>query len=279
MPIYTPTSVREATEIFAENPEAMLLAGGTDFMVEVNFNHRKPSSVINLARVNELKSWHIDTQTSVIRIGATVPFSQFESSEFEQISPALSHAARTVGSPQIRNTASIGGNLGTCSPAGDSLPVLFALDAQIEIASIKGTRSLSIHDYMLGPKRNALSVGEIVAAITIPVASGFQDYAKVGVRNAMVISIASACFALQDNQCRIALGSVGPTIIRCNEAERFLQDYITQSSPPDLETIREFSRLAAVAAQPIDDHRSTATYRRHAIEVLARRLAMRSFSL
>ena len=279
MSIFTPSTLLDACEIFSHHGDASLLAGGTDFMVEVNFNHRKPSTVVNLGRIESLRTWSVDNANSVIRIGATVPFSQFETPEFAQISPALAHAARTVGSPQIRNTASLGGNLGTCSPAGDSLPVLFALDAMIEVASIDGLRSVSIHEFMVGPKKNILQHGEIISAITIPVANGFQDYAKVGVRNAMVISIASACFALQSGTFRIALGSVGPRIIRCIEAESFLQAEIEKVGTPSLEAIKHFSDIVAASAQPIDDHRSTAQYRRHAIAVLSHRLALRSFSL
>jgi CO/xanthine dehydrogenase FAD-binding subunit len=279
MPIYSPTSLREAVEIYAELQDASLIAGGTDFMVEVNFNHRKPSTVISLTHVQELKTWHVDTERAVVRIGSTVPFSVMESPDFAKLVPALSHAARTVGSPQIRNSASLGGNLGTCSPAGDSLPVLSALDAQIEVSSVSGTQLMSFHDFMIGPKKNGLSSGEIVSAIFLPIANGFQDYAKVGVRNAMVISIASACMAIQDGRCRIALGSVGPTIIRSREAEAFLQQEMTHSAIPTPESIQKFAQLVAASAQPIDDHRSTAMYRRHAVEVMARRLAMRSFAL
>lgn len=279
MPVYSPTSLRDATEMYAQYPDAHLIAGGTDFMVEVNFNHRKPTTVISLAQVSDLKNWYVDLEHATVRIGSTVPFSVMESSEFAALLPALSHAARTVGSPQIRNAASLGGNLGTCSPAGDSLPVLSALDAQIEVSSVAGTRVLSFHDFMIGPKRNALSSGEIVSGIILPVSNGFQDYAKVGVRNAMVISIASACVAVQDGLLRIALGSVGPTIIRCREAEMFIQQETTDGAPPRPEVFQKFAQLVALSAQPIDDHRSTAAYRRHAVEVMARRLAMRSFSL
>jgi CO/xanthine dehydrogenase FAD-binding subunit len=279
MPIFSPISLREAVDIYAEHDSASLIAGGTDFMVEVNFNHRKPSTVISLARVHELKSWHVDTEQSIVRVGSTVPFSVMEKTDFAALVPALSHAARTVGSPQIRNTASLGGNLGTCSPAGDSLPVLSALDAQIEIASGSGTRQVSIHEFIVGPKKNALAPGEIVSAIVLPISNGFQDYAKVGVRNAMVISIASACLAIQNGTFRLALGSVGPTIIRCREAEAFLQQEIANTKTPHPEAIQKFAQLASQTARPIDDHRSTATYRRHAVEVMARRLAMRSFSL
>jgi CO/xanthine dehydrogenase FAD-binding subunit len=279
MPIFSPISLREAVDIYAEHDSASLIAGGTDFMVEVNFNHRKPSTVINLARIESLRTWSVDESKAVIRIGSTVPFAQFEKPDFAKLSPALSHAARTVGSPQIRNTASLGGNLGTCSPAGDSLPVLFALDATIEVASIHGVRSVPIQDFMVGPKKNVLNHGDIVSAIIIPIADGFQDYAKVGVRNAMVISIASACFALNSGTCRIALGSVGPRIIRCTAAESFLQQEMATTGVPSLEAIQHFSEIVSATAQPIDDHRSTAAYRKHAVATLSRRLALRGFSL
>lgn len=278
MPIFSPTSIQEACEIYSTVQDSSLIAGGTDFMVEVNFNHRKPNSVVTLANIKSLATWEIDTDKNRLRVGSTVPFAEMETPKFARNCIALSQAARTVGSPQIRNTASIGGNLGTCSPAGDSLPVLFALDATIEITSIHGVQEVSIHDFMLGPKRNILSQGEIVSSIFLPLSNGFQSYAKVGVRNAMVISIASACFVIQDNKCAIALGSVGPTIIRCKSAESFLQEYLNTSEKPPNEVFDKFAELVANDARPIDDHRSTSVYRRHAVKVLSRRLATRSFS-
>lgn len=278
MPIFSPTSIQEACEIYSTVQDSTLIAGGTDFMVEVNFNHRKPSSVVTLANIESLATWELDNERNRLRVGSTVPFAEMETPEFAKYCIALSQAARTVGSPQIRNTASIGGNLGTCSPAGDSLPVLFALDATIEITSIKGVQEVSIHDFMLGPKRNILSQGEIVSSVFLPLSNGFQSYAKVGVRNAMVISIASACFVIQDKKCAIALGSVGPTIIRCRNAESFLQEYLNTSEKPPNEVFDQFAELVANDARPIDDHRSTSVYRRHAVKVLSRRLATRSFS-
>lgn len=262
--------------MLATHPEAQILSGGTDFMVEVNFHHRKPTTVLHLGRITELQQWSIDSQTQSIRLGAAVPFARLETEEFNKLCPALAQAARTVGSPQIRSMASVGGNLGTCSPAGDSLPVLSALDAMIETASSAASRLISIHDFMVGPKKNALAPGEIIAAIHLPIQDGPQWYAKVGTRNAMVIAVASLCFAFHKQTPRIAVGSVGPTVIRCTDAEAFLLSEMTQGHVVDKETLRVIGELVSTASRPIDDHRSTAQYRRHAVNVLAQRLIGKS---
>jgi CO/xanthine dehydrogenase FAD-binding subunit len=193
--------------------------------------------------------------------------------------PAVSQAARTVGSPQIRHAATLGGNVATCSPAGDGLPVLAALDAVVHVVSSTAARSIPFGDFMTGPKRTSLLPGELIEAVGVPVLSGWQGYAKVGVRNAMVISNAGACLAVDDaGGVRLALGSVGPTIIRCHEAESFAASVVDRDAR-SLTTADavEFGRLAASESRPIDDHRSTAEYRRHAVAVLARRLLRRAF--
>jgi CO/xanthine dehydrogenase FAD-binding subunit len=201
-----------------------------------------------------------------------------EKGEIATAVPALAQAARTVGSPQIRAAGTMGGNLGTCSPAGDTLPVLSALEATIHLSSTDGNRTMAFSDFMVGPKRNSRQTNEIITAITMPITNNRQGYSKVGVRNAMVISVASACFAIVDNSVRLAMGSVGPTILRATAAEKFLME-----SSPDLNNIsdavaREFGRIASSEARPIDDHRSTAAYRSHAIGILAARLAQRGTS-
>jgi len=198
-----------------------------------------------------------------------------ESGELAQLVPALAQAARTVGSPQIRAAGSIGGNLGTCSPAGDSLPVLSALDAIVHLASVNTTRDVPVSDFMVGPKRNSREQNEIILGVTLPIRNGRQGYAKVGVRNAMVISVASACFALQDGSPRIALGSVGPTVLRCPHAEQFLSQNLAADGSVSDDVAKEFGRLVSQESKPIDDHRSTAVYRRHAVGVLAQRLVQR----
>ena len=157
--------------------------------------------------------------------------------------------------------------------------MLSALDATIELASAAGRRQLSIHDFMVGVKRTALEPGEIVVAATVPVLAGGQCYAKVGVRNAMVISTASAA-VVTDPVARfvhIALGAVGPTIIRARDAETWVADRVEWNGAPVADDVaHEFGERVADEARPIDDHRSTAAYRRHAVSVLARRLLVRA---
>ena len=261
--------------MLSENSSATLLSGGTDLMVEINFNHRKPESVIALRNVPELHQWSINDLDGTVVIGASVPYKLMESGPLATAVPALAQAARTVGSPQIRAAGSIGGNLGTCSPAGDSLPVLSALDATVHLVSADGVRAIPVSEFMIGPKKNTRKATEIISGVTLPITNGKQGYAKVGVRNAMVISVASACFALQDNTARIALGSVGPTVLRCTTAETYLNSVLNAGSVITDEIATEFGRLVSSESRPIDDHRSTAAYRRHAVGVLAKRLLQR----
>ncbi len=280
MTVVVPTSLAGVIDALVASPQAMLLAGGTDAMVEINSGHRRVADVIAIGRVPELRSWRFDPDAATVTIGAAITYAQLSVEPFDIWTPALSQAARTVGSPQIRNAATIGGNVSTASPAGDGLPVLAALDAVVHLLGPTGGRDIAFADFMTGPKRSVRQTDELITAITVPVLSGWQGYAKVGVRNAMVISNAGACLAVDapTRSIRLALGSVGPTIIRCTEAEQFIADHA------DFDTLvvsaaheAQFSELAAAAARPIDDHRSTAQYRRHAIAVLSRRLLRRAF--
>jgi CO/xanthine dehydrogenase FAD-binding subunit len=280
MSVAIPLTIREALDALNATPDARLIQGGTDMMVEINFNHLKPHNVIALRRVQELRTWKKNTNGTVT-IGTGVPYQEMESGELKQLLPALAEAARTVGSPQIRAAGTLGGNLGTCSPAGDGLPVLFALDAVIHLQSVLANRDISIHEFMLGVKRNARASNEIITAVTVPLLDGWQGYAKVGVRNAMVISVASACLAIDktSQSVRIALGAVGPTIIRCRDAEAWLTEQfdLSTSASIDANIAKEFGRRVALESKPIDDHRSTAEYRRHAVGVLAQRLITRAY--
>lgn len=273
MPVLIANSISEATALLGQHPGATLLSGGTDLMVEVNFNHRRPETVIALRSATELRSYEVGSTS--VRIGAGLPYADMEKGPIADALPALAAAARTVGSPQIRSAGTLGGNLGTCSPAGDSLPVLFALEAIVHLASARRTRDVSMSEFMTGPKRNSRQPDEIITSVTIPRSSGWQGYSKVGVRNAMVISVASACLAIHEGRARIALGSVGPTIIRCHEAEQWLAEHADLSSPIEESLAKEFGARVSAEARPITDHRSTADYRRHAVGVLATRLIQR----
>jgi len=280
MTVAIPLTIREALDALKTTPDARLIQGGTDMMVEINFNHLKPNNVIALRRVQELRAWKKNANGTVT-IGAGVPYHEMEMGELKHLLPALAEAARTVGSPQIRAAGTLGGNLGTCSPAGDGLPVLFALDAVVHLQSVDASRDLSIHEFMLGVKRNAKASNEIITSVTVPLLDGWQGYAKVGVRNAMVISVASACLAIDKptKSVRIALGAVGPTIIRCRDAELWLSEQFDFSTTSGIDTAvaKEFGRRVALESKPIDDHRSTAEYRRHAVGVLAQRLITRAY--
>lgn len=280
MSVIVPRTLKDALIATAANPAAQLIQGGTDLMVEINFNHRKPTDVIALRRVDELRTFQINAEKTQITIGAGLPYQLMEHGEIATLVPALAQAARTVGSPQIRSAGSIGGNLGTCSPAGDALPVLSALDATVNLQTADASRSVSIHEFMVGVKRNSRQPGEIIVSTTLPIVSGWQGYAKVGVRNAMVISVASCCLVVDrvNGQIFVALGAVGPTIVRCRETEVWLASQIDLKTKSAIaqNLLQEFGDRVARESKPIDDHRSTAAYRRHAVAVLSRRLLTRA---
>mgnify|MGYP000940990187 CR=1 FL=1 len=282
MPVISPTSLADAVAALAEHPDAVALAGGTDLMVEVNEGRRQftDAPVLALGRVPELMSFTIDPVARRVSLGAAVTWATIESEPLRSALPALAEAGRTVGSPQIRAAGTVGGNLATCSPAGDGLPVLAALDASVDLVSPGGTRTLPVAEFMRGVKRTALEPGEMIATIHLPLLDGWQGYSKVGVRNAMVIATASACVAtdVPTRSARIALGSVAPTIVRAPAAEALVAGAADwQTGTLDPAVAAEAGRLAAEACSPITDHRSTADYRRHAVGVMVERLLRRAF--
>ena len=283
MGVLLPETLDEAVVALGAHPSALVLAGGTDLMVEVNEARRRLTGeevILAVNRIPELRTWRHDPVAATVRLGAGVTYAELESAPLAGLLPALAQAARTVGSPQIRNAATVGGNLATCSPAGDGLPVLAALEAEVELLGPDGARTLAVGEFMTGVKRTARRPGELITAITLPLLDGWQGYAKVGVRNAMVIAIAGACLAIDrpTRSVRIALGSVAPTIVRATDAEGFAASGVDWDAGTVSTAVAEqFGRLAAEAARPIDDHRASAAYRRRAVEVLARRLLHRAF--
>ncbi len=263
MEVVHPVGIQDATQALAANPDAVPLAGGTDLMVEVNFGTLRPQSVITLRRVRELQ------EVSRTRIGAGVTFRRLESGDHN----ALAQLARTIGSPQIRAAGTIGGNVGTASPAGDALPFLAGLDAEIELHSVAGTRTVRWDRFFTGVKRTSRRPDELITAVLLPDdLPDRQEFAKIGQRSAMVISMVSACvFRWHDGRTRVALGSVGPTPIRARRAERM----ISSERRPGPAALDHFARLVSKEVRPITDHRGTEDYRRHASGVLARRLLER----
>ncbi len=277
MDFLRPDNWTDALALRADRPDAVAVRGGTDIMVEMNFDRRRPGALLDLSGVAELDGWDIDGDG--VRLGAGVSYARVIAELADRL-PALAIASRTVGSPQIRNLGTVGGNLGSASPAGDAHPPLLVADAQIEVASVRGTRRVPATDFYRGVKRNALEPDELIAAIWIPVATGPQQFAKIGTRNAMVIAVCSLAVALHPESGRVsvALGSAAPTPRRCAEAEQFAADEFTErrlwttgAALPD-NLVARFGELVAGAATPIDDVRGSAQYRRRALAVLARRL-------
>jgi CO/xanthine dehydrogenase FAD-binding subunit len=269
--------IDEALAALRADPKAELLAGGTDLMVEVNFGRKRVTNVIAIDRVSELREMSVDGR---VRIGAGITYSHLLRTGAGSV--ALAEASRTVGSPQIRNTGTIGGNVATSSPAGDTLPVLVALEATVVLRSSSGERRVLFAEFMTGPKRNSRAHDEIVTAVEWDDAGPWQTFLKVGTRNAMVIAVASLAVVVDRTRRRVgvALGSCGPTILRATEAERFATGLFDESGwtrPLRLAQAAqtEFGRLVGAAARPIDDVRGTAAYRRQVLSVIGGRALAR----
>jgi CO/xanthine dehydrogenase FAD-binding subunit len=276
MEVLQTDSWHEALELKAAHPEAVPIAGGTDLMVELNFDRIRPHIVLDLTRIPELADW--GSENGRIRVGAGVTYARLIGELGDRL-PGLAIASRTVGSPQIRNRGTVGGNLGTSSPAGDALPPLFASDAEVELTSRAGTRRVAVDEFVTGPKRNCLADDELIAAFHIPPANGPQQFAKIGTRNAMVIAVCSLALSMWpgSRSVRVCIGSAGPTPIRAGEAEQFIAGVLDEhelwstSAPIPDAALGHFGELVERAARPIDDVRGTARYRHHALGVLGRR--------
>jgi CO/xanthine dehydrogenase FAD-binding subunit len=276
MDFIQPASWADALAIKASLPSAVPLSGGTDLMVELNFDVRRPDAVLDLTGLAELRDW--EQSGDRLRLGAGVTYARIIT-EMGGLLPGLAMASRTVGSPQIRNRGTVGGNLGTASPAGDSHPPLLAGDAVVEAASVRGVRMIRATDFYTGVKANALAPDELIAAIHLPLPSGPEQFSKIGTRNAMVIAVAAFSVALHPDRKEVTtgIGSAAPTPRRAAEAETFLTAALDEDglwgSREELPgpMCAEFARLVSAAAAPIDDVRGTAAYRLHSLAVLARR--------
>lgn len=276
MSVARPRTLADALDALVDAPEADLLAGGTDLMVEVNFGHRRPGRIVALRRVEELRGWRREDDR--FDLGALTTYRQIED-ELATDLPAFAAAARTVGSPQIRNAGTVGGNIGTASPAGDALPLLAALDAEVVCDGVDGRRTVALCDFITGPKQTDRRPGELISRVRFDACAGPQQFLKVGPRNAMAISTACLALVADTDGCRVrvGLGSVAPRPTRPAEAEAFASEAIDWDTgamaPDDLDT---FGAMVAGAVSPVTDHRGTETYRRHAVGVLARRALVRA---
>jgi CO/xanthine dehydrogenase FAD-binding subunit len=256
MEVVSPRSLDDALRVKAENPDAVPIQGGTDVMVDLNFDRRRPELLVNLNEVVELRGW--SRENGRLRLGSALTYAEAMERELAEALPALAEASRTVGSPQIRARGTIGGNLGTASPAGDALPPLLVEGAEVELASVRGVRTLPLAEFLVGPKQNASEPDEVIAAVYVSPSGGAQTFMKVGPRNAMVIAVCSLAVVAdgERGELRAAFGSAGPVVglVSCPLGE-------AESLP---------ERVVG-AASPIDDVRGTAAYRGHALRVLAGR--------
>ena len=276
MEFLQPDSWQEALEMRAAHPGARPIWGGTDVMVELNFDRDRPEYLLDLTRVPELEEW--GEEDGRLRIGAGVTYARIIEELGDRLA-GLTMASRTVGSPQIRNRGTVGGNLGSSSPAGDALPPLYASDAEVEVASTEETRRIPVAEFVTGPKKNVLKESELIAAFHTPEAEGPQQYSKIGPRNAMVIAVCCLGLALhpESKKVGICVGSAGPTPFRADEAERFIESVLDEGGlwesreAPGEAALERFGELVGGAARPIDDVRGSAAYRTHAVGVLARR--------
>ena len=256
MEVVSPTSLDEALRVKAEHPEAVPIQGGTDVMVELNFDRRRPELLVNLNEVPELRGWSRDD--GGLRLGSGLTYAEAMEPPLAELLPALAEASRTVGSPQIRNRGTLGGNLGTASPAGDALPPLLVEEASVEVTSVRGVRTLPLREFLVGPKRNATASDELITAVRVVPSGAAQTFMKVGPRNAMVIAVVSLAVAAdrERGELRASFGSAGPVagLVSC-----------------PIEEAPSFAERVVEASSPIDDVRGTADYRRHALHVLATR--------
>lgn len=259
-----PSTLNDALALLAEHPSALVMAGGTDLLVRLRGSAPgNAPTLLSLARIEELQL--IDEETTFLAIGAATPFSRIIADLLtNRHAPLLVEAARTIGGPAIRNMATIGGNIGTASPAGDSLPPLYVLDARIELASLSGRRVLPIAAFILDPGRSALRKDEIITRILLPKTPHWtrERFTKIGRRRAMTIAVVSfAGMVRLDRQRRIAeirmaWGSVGPTVIRLAALEAELA-----GQPVEAAAVEQVRRAVLNGVAPISDLRSSAEYR------------------
>jgi CO/xanthine dehydrogenase FAD-binding subunit len=277
MDVLLPRTLEEALELATSNPEVVPIAGGTDVMVELNMDLGRPETLMDVSRLPELAQWR--RENGQLFLGAGVTYTRIMRELPEHI--ALVQASRSVGSPQIRNRGTVGGNVGTASPAGDALPVLAAWDAEIVLARAGGsTRSVPWREFLIGVKETAREPGELILGARWTMPRGPGSFSKIGTRNAMVIAVASICLQLDEDtrSVRVALGSVAPTVVRAEAAEIFAAQTCGDAGLWDdarttigSDAVERFGELVADAAKPIDDVRGTSAYRRHAVAVMARR--------
>jgi carbon-monoxide dehydrogenase medium subunit len=269
-----PSTADEAVAILARNGrDARLLAGGTDYVVDLKHSSSVPKVVVDVSGISELKGIELTDQG--LRIGSAVTHTEIMNSELvAEHAPAMSEAALTIGAVQTRNLGTLGGNLVTCVPSMDSGPVLLALDAAVTVVGPKGRKTMPLAEFFVAPRKTALAPDELLLDILIPKARLGRgcSFRKFGLRKGQALALVNAAASLdldggKIRDARIALGAVAPTVFRAVKAE----DMLNGKAPSD-DLFAEAAAMAATEARPIDDFRASADYRRDLIRAGTRRV-------
>ena len=267
---YAPDSIEELLEMLKSKPNAKLIAGGTDLLLQMKQGTAQPETVISLKNVEELCGFSVSKNG--YRLGAGMTLRGItRSNELTQNFPGLVYAAGVVASEQIRTLATLGGNICNASPSADMVPPLIALDAVVQLVSNQGQRDLSLSDFFKGPGESVLKSGEIMHSIFLPHPSGNMIYSKHAPRKFMDLAVVGVAVRLAKkngkiNEARVALGAVGPVPFRAEKTEALLAG---QSLTTEL--MLEAGEMAAGECVPIDDIRGSAWYRKRMVKVHVRR--------
>lgn len=275
-------SADQAVSLLAEHgPNVVVLAGGTDILVDLKHDKHHPEVVVDITRAEDLKG--IEVNDEGLRIGALVTHTQIMDDPYIQENfPALVHAAHTIGAVQTRNLGTLGGNLVTCVPSMDSGPTLMVLEAEVTVAGPNGKRRMGLEEFFVGPRKTILEHNEVLLDIIIPKKNLGKpaDFLKFGLRKGQALALVNAASSLRIGdgntfaEPRISLGAVAPTVIRVPEAEAYLEG--KEITP---EAMAEAGKMAVEAAKPIDDFRASASYRRDLIAVLTKRTLQGAYEL
>ena len=267
---FAPQTLHEAIEILAAyDGDARAIAGGTDLLLKMKLGEAAPKAVVNIKRISDLRCHEFNSH---LTLGALTTLEDIRRSPLiREHAPALAAAASTMASVQIRNLATLGGNLCTAAPSADLGPILIALDAVAWIAGPSGERRVALDSFFLGPGATVLAPGELLVAVEVPRPTGPALYLKHMPRASMDIAVVGVGLALQLNagrceSARVVLGAVAPQPLRARHAEDELI-----GGPLDPDRIVRAAKIAAGESKPIDDVRSSAWYRRQMVEVLTRR--------
>lgn len=269
-----PETVAEAVAALAERPGAVLVAGGTEVMPDLLWRRRSATGFVSLRRIPSLRAVTVDRETLVIGAGATA--ARLQGGDVVAAAPGLARAAASLGTPQVRTEATAGGNVVSALPYRNLLPMLLALDARLELS---GGQVVPFDGFVTAPGRTRLAAGEVLTGLRLPVRPGFQDYVKIGRRNAQYVATVSAALVLDTagRRARLAFGNAAPLPLRLDDADRVATEAVDWATGTvSAAGAAEVAELVRRGVDPPADEVASADYRRHALGVLATRLLTRA---